>query len=151
MNENVVEAYNFICLNYDPNYAPNSRVFDPNLADEIMLFGFSRGAYTVRALGGLISQIGIMKKDALREFPSIYLKYSEGKLSEKDCNHMAHRVDPKDVRIKVIGVWDTVGSLGIPDAWFSQTAISRGWNKKYDFLDANLPSCTKQYLLRSQS
>lgn len=113
-----------------------------------MLFGFSRGAYTVRALGGMISEIGILKKDALRNFPQIYVAYSEGRLREyfdnlrkTDKERHEPKVKPEDVRIKIIGVWDTVGSLGIPDAWFSQAAITRGWNKKYDFLDAKLPNC----------
>lgn len=45
---NVIEAYNFIALNYNPG-------------DQIFCFGFSRGAYTARAVAGLVTDIGIVK------------------------------------------------------------------------------------------
>ena len=45
---NVIEAYNFIVLNYNPG-------------DQIFCFGFSRGAYTARAVAGLVTDIGIVK------------------------------------------------------------------------------------------
>jgi uncharacterized protein (DUF2235 family) len=44
---NVIEAYNFIVLNY-------------NEGDKIYCFGFSRGAYTARAVAGLVTDIGIV-------------------------------------------------------------------------------------------
>ena len=45
---NVIEAYNFIVLNYNPG-------------DQIFCFGFSRGAYTARAVAWLVTDIGIVK------------------------------------------------------------------------------------------
>lgn len=60
--ENVIEAYNFIVLNYEPG-------------DEIFCFGFSRGAYTARAVAGLVTDIGVIKPIDMQLFPEIYRAY----------------------------------------------------------------------------
>jgi len=57
--EHVREAYTFISNNW-------------NEGDEIFLIGFSRGAFTARSVGGLISQIGVMTKSGLHTFPVVY-------------------------------------------------------------------------------
>jgi len=48
MTRNIIHAYKFLCRNYNPN-------------DDIYLFGFSRGAYTVRALSAFITYSGVIK------------------------------------------------------------------------------------------
>jgi uncharacterized protein (DUF2235 family) len=48
LKQNVLELYKFVCRNYDPN-------------DRIFLFGFSRGALTVRVLAGLILNQGLVQ------------------------------------------------------------------------------------------
>ena len=51
---NVRKLYRFLCWNWDPG-------------DEIYLFGFSRGAFTVRTLAGMVSWQGLMpRKDGSR-------------------------------------------------------------------------------------
>ncbi|KAF7877314.1 hypothetical protein EAF04_000997 [Stromatinia cepivora] len=67
---NVIEAYNFCVLNWNPG-------------DKIMCFGFSRGAYTARAIAGLISDIGICSKSRLQEFPELWKLYRQRKSKEK--------------------------------------------------------------------
>lgn len=57
--EHVREAYTFIANNW-------------SMGDEIFLIGFSRGAFTARSVGGLISQIGVMTKRGLHTFPVVY-------------------------------------------------------------------------------
>ena len=57
--EHVREAYSFLANNW-------------NRGDEIFLIGFSRGAFTARSVGGLISQIGVMTKNGLHTFPVVY-------------------------------------------------------------------------------
>lgn len=128
---NVIEAYNFIVLNY-------------NLGDEIFCFGFSRGAYTARAVAGLVTDIGIVCPSDLQDFPDLYALYQKnpdglkfrksqaymewvnGVPSKKQANGGSqiqsqwdsppHHDAPEESRIiKVVGVFDTVGSLGIPD------------------------------------
>lgn len=87
--------------------------------DQIFLFGFSRGAYTARSLGGLIRKCGILKRDRVGKLDEAYSLYRR-----RDPN--PDLPDVKQFRaensvasdIQFIGVWDTVGSLGIPIGLF---------------------------------
>lgn len=102
--ENVRACYRFIVLNFMPG-------------DQLYFFGFSRGAYTVRSLAGLIRNCGILKRghevmeeEALR----IYRSYDEND-SPGGSQAIQFRADNSvDAGIHLIGVWDTVGALGIP-------------------------------------
>ncbi|KAF7979874.1 hypothetical protein HWV62_40649 [Athelia sp. TMB] len=105
LNENVCEAYLWLASNFVPG-------------DEIFLFGFSRGAYTARAIGGLIAHIGIIPKpvDSMEsvDFQKVYAKYSKPGRNFK-AEGITEEFGWKSMQtIKVIGVWDTVGSLGLP-------------------------------------
>ncbi|KAG6864295.1 hypothetical protein C0991_010766 [Blastosporella zonata] len=85
------DAYAFIAQNFEDG-------------DEICLFGFSRGAYTVRKLSGLIDAIGLLSRHNLGHFFEIWLQL----ISEETPTI------PDDTRhptIKCVGVWDTVGSI----------------------------------------
>ncbi|KAK3062775.1 hypothetical protein LTS18_003373, partial [Coniosporium uncinatum] len=62
MSENIREAYSFLVTNYLDG-------------DEIFLLGFSRGAYTARSVGGMISSIGLLTKDAMDDFYDIFSDY----------------------------------------------------------------------------
>ncbi len=85
--------------------------------DELYLFGFSRGAYTVRTLAGFMYHFGLVQKPDDFFVPDLFSEYELRKgLAEV-------RADPKfknlhDLRpcppIKFLGVWDTVGALGLP-------------------------------------
>ncbi|UPK99608.1 hypothetical protein LCI18_010543 [Fusarium solani-melongenae] len=128
---NVIEAYNFLVLNY-------------NVGDEVFCFGFSRGAYTARAVAGLVTDIGIVCPKDLQDFPDLYALYQKnpdghhfrksqayrdwvnGIPEKQQANGSAqgltkwqrppHHDAPEASRVvKVVGVFDTVGSLGIPD------------------------------------
>lgn len=102
LSQNVLEAYRFLTHNY-------------NNGDEIYLFGFSRGAYTVRSLVGLISRIGIVAKDDIYYLPELYGFYRKGaSRTTVDQFYLDKAIERKDVRIAMIGVFDTVGALGIP-------------------------------------
>lgn len=99
--------------------------------DEIWLFGFSRGAYTARSLGGLIRKCGLIRPGAGGRVTgaavdAAYAYYRNGVKPGVPVNG----VDPtrvwraerhaREVVIRFIGVWDTVGALGIPGvaSWF---------------------------------
>src|SRR5262245_3576733 len=101
LSRNVRDAYAFIYNNYCPG-------------DEIFLFGFSRGAYTVRSVGGLIGYAGLLHKRDMERFEVLWENYRlRDKPGHPDLRpQFANRHFP--VAIKCIGVWDTVGSLGIP-------------------------------------
>lgn len=121
LSKNIRELYFFLVENYAPG-------------DELFLFGFSRGAYTVRSLAGLIRNCGILK-------PPYSAKYGEAYELYRTRNREMHPSAPQsvefrknyswpDFNIKFIGVWDTVGALGLP---FSHC-------KYFEFHDVELSS-----------
>ena len=98
-------AYVYLCHNYSPG-------------DEIYLFGFSRGAYTARAIAGLICEFGLLTKPGLEGFGKVYKRYVENTLDTATIKMLAEKYERiPNVPIKFIGVWDTVGSLGVPQIY----------------------------------
>lgn len=85
--------------------------------DSIHLFGFSRGAYTARSVAGLVRNSGVLRsghEDHERRAVDLYRDYAENTApTSRTCVEFrrAHSHEPD---IDFIGVWDTVGSLGIP-------------------------------------
>ncbi|GAA1233937.1 MULTISPECIES: DUF2235 domain-containing protein [Streptomyces] len=102
LSRNIVDAYRFLIELYEPD-------------DELFLFGFSRGAFTARSLAGLVRNCGILRRDhadRVGEAWSLYrdrIEKPSGAASTLFRRSFAH-----ETRIRFIGVWDTVGSLGIP-------------------------------------
>jgi uncharacterized protein (DUF2235 family) len=128
IDDNILDIYKFICWNYEQG---------ADFEDEIYLFGFSRGAYTARSLAGLIRKCGILKKNDLVLFDKAYELYRnkdaapDSDIAKKFRDDNSYEVS----RIKFIGVWDTVGSLGFPVnvlQWYNK--------KKYSFYDTTLSS-----------
>jgi uncharacterized protein (DUF2235 family) len=126
MLSRIVRGYTFISRNYQPG-------------DHIVVTGFSRGAYTARALAGLIASQGLLAKPLTADKSEAYQWGAKAwyhhrkhtargetgflqKLAEaladlrdffsQDDLKAGHLV-PVD-RIKAVGVWDTVGALGLP-------------------------------------
>ncbi|KAI5803961.1 hypothetical protein DFH27DRAFT_652186 [Peziza echinospora] len=129
LQENVRDAYIFLSNNYESG-------------DEIFIFGFSRGAYTARSLAGFINQFGILHKSEMHHFSEVYEQYkipdpdSDKPLFKKYLVEKGHRyAKHMNVPIKCVGVWDTVGSLGIPE-YIGLLGSVR--NRKYKFHDTNL-------------
>ncbi|MFP5344615.1 MAG: DUF2235 domain-containing protein [Gammaproteobacteria bacterium] len=104
LSENIEDAYRFLVENYEPD-------------DEIYLFGFSRGAYTARSTAGLMRNCGLLKKEHADKFQQAYALYRR-RDDQSNPNSVEaqifRRMYAHEVRIKCIGVWDTVGALGIP-------------------------------------
>jgi uncharacterized protein (DUF2235 family) len=114
LKQNVREAYGFICHNWTEG-------------DEIYLFGFSRGAYTARAIAGLISQFGLLTSRGMDGFWAVMSAYIHGKLKKdpekaeamKDLTSKYERHTPNQpIPIKFVGVFDTVQSIGLPKVYF---------------------------------
>tara|TARA_R110000782_G_scaffold2557_4_gene9853 strand:- start:56 stop:1273 length:1218 start_codon:yes stop_codon:yes gene_type:complete len=105
LTENVIDGYRFLGNNYEPG-------------DEIYIFGFSRGAYTARSLGGLISLAGVVGPahlgSDLKKIIGIYRDEKTDGDERKSRIAALNLGQCHDARIRCIGVWDTVGSLGIP-------------------------------------
>ena len=104
MEKNVRSLYRFLVYNYEAN-------------DELFLFGFSRGAFTVRTLSGFMNKVGLLQKDDEFYTPEVYGLYESSIPMDSEEWKLAFR-HIKDTRpcplIKFIGVWDTVGALGPP-------------------------------------
>jgi len=106
LSENVREAYRALVDNYDPG-------------DALFFFGFSRGAFTVRSLGGLIRNCGILRRDRRHLVDDAYALYRDRGESSAPDSDAAKRfradnaVEDRTV-IECISVWDTVGALGNP-------------------------------------
>ena len=97
--------------------------------DEIFLFGFSRGAYTARSVAGLIAHVGLLRKHHMENFEEVwdYYRQPEPVRQREEATFLANfpdRVPRQQVTIRCIGVFDTVGSLGIPHSNFCQSEFS---------------------------
>lgn len=106
VRENVCQAYQFL-----------SRVYRPG--DRIFLFGFSRGAYTVRALAGMIHFLGLVRPELEGLTPLAWAVYADDDQSLPVSRRFqgGHRFRnafsiPEEVPIHFLGVWDTVSSFG---------------------------------------
>ncbi|MEA5536928.1 phospholipase effector Tle1 domain-containing protein [Crocosphaera sp. XPORK-15E] len=138
IDETIKEAYRLLCMNYDAT-----------AQDEIYLVGFSRGAYIARCLAGMIYNCGLLIRSQIKEIPKAYELYRDNKISPNDPKLQKFRRDNSKkidsneayldyrVPIKMLGCWDTVGALGLPDIipWLP---IEKFLNQKYEFFDANL-------------
>lgn len=126
------EAYRFLSLNYEAG-------------DQIYLFGFSRGAYTVRSLAGLIYCCGIVKRNKLRSIPYAMELYRDREIEPADDECVNFRMtnsileNDKVPIVHFLGCWDTVGALGIPDM-IPLVPIDDWFGRKYEFHDTNLGS-----------
>ena len=83
--------------------------------DELFLFGFSRGAYTARSTAGLVRNAGILRREHADRIDEAYALYRDRKTHPRDTeSRLFRRSYSLETRIRCIGVWDTVGALGIP-------------------------------------
>lgn len=86
--------------------------------DQIYLFGFSRGAYQIRALAAMIDSVGLLRKGNLDQIPFAYELYAETKKIKNVnikvmCGHFKETFCEKDVEVHFAGAWDTVSSVGL--------------------------------------
>ena len=153
IDKNIQDAYRFLCLNYSPG-------------DRIYLFGFSRGAYTVRSLVGLIRSVGMLPRAGIRQIPQAYKAYQQakgkyvgkGELTRESTKvrelpdvvnfraQMAAKYGTnyqEAIEITVLACWDTVGALGIPRIAWIPSFIDRLFSQKYQFHNTKLSSTVK--------
>ncbi len=84
--------------------------------DEIYIFGFSRGAYQARSLGAMITSIGVLKPEAAGRIEEAWTCYQSAKDQDHPKRLASLQSEAYRTRIRLIGVWDTVGNLGVPFA-----------------------------------
>jgi uncharacterized protein (DUF2235 family) len=125
IDHKIQDAYRFLCLNYQPG-------------DEIYLFGFSRGAYTVRSLAGLIYNSGLPSREHVKKIPAAYELYRDRDNPAKDPDGpdavSFRRRHGERVPIKALCCWDTVAALGLPDL-FPGLHLDATFNHRYAFHD----------------
>jgi uncharacterized protein (DUF2235 family) len=125
IKKKILDAYCFLMTTYDPG-------------DELFLFGFSRGAYTVRSTFGMIRNSGLLKRQFAHKLADAYALYrrrddaSHPDAVESELFRRSYSWEP---RAKFMGVWDTVGALGLPVGGPLQLI-----NKRWSFHDMTLSS-----------
>jgi uncharacterized protein (DUF2235 family) len=119
LSRNILDCYRFLVDNYEPG-------------DELYLFGFSRGAYTARSLAGLVRNSGILRPEERHRIGEAYALYRR---PDKDSAPSGIAAElfrrshscSDETYIDFVGVWDTVGALGIPIDGFRPPLLSRLW------------------------
>ncbi|SEQ65974.1 DUF2235 domain-containing protein [Thalassovita taeanensis] len=146
LDDNIIDAYRHLVFCYEPG-------------DEIFIFGFSRGAYTARSLAGLIRSAGIPPRDRIARINEAIAQYRargpdthpDSKASKRfradfapitatsqqdfDWRLAQGMDDTRLLTLAYLGVWDTVGALGLPSFL---GVLAKLINHKYTFHDAAL-------------
>jgi uncharacterized protein (DUF2235 family) len=111
-----------------------------NRNENSYIFGFSRGAYTARSVAGLISIFGLLTKRGLDGIAQVLDAYRAHLLKNPaEVAKLAAQYQRKTAvaPIKFVGVWETVGSLGIPDLYL--------FGEKLELLDSLFAQINEQY------
>ena len=83
--------------------------------DEIFVFGFSRGAFQARSFAHVVTHYGVLPEDRISEFPRIWRHYLHNRTEKQDRELKNIRaITHWPQRVRCLGIWDTVGNLGIP-------------------------------------
>jgi uncharacterized protein (DUF2235 family) len=106
LDEKIQDGYRWLADTYP----------DPDPGDlEVYILGFSRGAYTARSLVGMIRNVGLLAPANAHRTEEAYALYRNRDASaDTDRAVQFRKRYSRDVEIKFLGVWDTVGALGIP-------------------------------------
>ena len=125
LSRNVRDAYRFVVENYEEG-------------DELFFFGFSRGAFTARSAVGLIRNAGILRRENAARIDEAYALYRNRAVHPNDvASQLFRRSYSTESRIAFIGVWDTVGALGVP---LGEVPILKKISSKWTFHDTKLSS-----------
>ncbi|MEP5154804.1 DUF2235 domain-containing protein, partial [Planktotalea sp.] len=147
LERNIEEAYRRLIWLYEPG-------------DEIFIFGFSRGAYTARSLAGLLRKSGILPRNDIDKVGEAMRLYrmrgdenapDEGGIQAKraelspdvatSLSDLSKRSKPTELlKISYLGIWDTVGAMGLPGFL---GVVAKITNKKYAFHDMELSSSVR--------
>jgi uncharacterized protein (DUF2235 family) len=100
LNAHVMDGYRFLMQNYRDG-------------DKIYLFGFSRGAYTARALAGMLFKVGLLPRGNQQQVPFAYKLYTRKDKAGVNLSAGFKKTYCQNVNIEFMGVWDTVASVGV--------------------------------------
>jgi uncharacterized protein (DUF2235 family) len=118
LSRNVQECYRFIADAYEPG-------------DKLYFFGFSRGAFTARSTVGLVRNSGILRREHRHRIEEAYALYRNPRKDSEPSGIAAElfrrSYSHPETYIDFVGVWDTVGALGIPIDGFRPPLLSKLW------------------------
>lgn len=103
LDDNVLDAYRFLVRHYRDG-------------DRIYLFGFSRGAYTVRILAGLVHMAGVVRPENENLLPYLLTAYKRASATD-DFRHVwrfEEMLRTRRATVRFMGCWDTVASVIVP-------------------------------------
>jgi uncharacterized protein (DUF2235 family) len=107
INRQIRRVYGFLASRYRPG-------------DRIFLFGYSRGAYAVRSLAGVIDRVGLLRAEHATE-RNVEIAYRHYRRGTDGAAHRAFvkRFCHEEAPVEMVGVWDTVKALGFraPVVW----------------------------------
>jgi uncharacterized protein (DUF2235 family) len=129
ISKRILNAYRFVVEVYEPG-------------DTVFLFGFSRGAYTVRSLAGLIRNCGVLRppfRDRIGDAYKLYRRRDTASCPDRRESQLFRHEYAFEIRIRFIGVWETVGDLGIPIClpWVPKSWV-RAIRQAWEFHDVDL-------------
>ncbi|OJJ45860.1 hypothetical protein ASPZODRAFT_167574 [Penicilliopsis zonata CBS 506.65] len=120
LSANVRSGYGFVADNYNPG-------------DKIYFFGFSRGAYTARAIAGLVLELGLLTPRGMDNFSIVYDDFYNHKIDTYTAEKRAalgFRPPLPKYTVEIIGVWDTVG--------FHESWLGKGMGEKLEYRTTQL-------------
>ncbi|KAJ7146836.1 hypothetical protein C8R44DRAFT_600241, partial [Mycena epipterygia] len=95
----ILKAYRWLSQTYKPG-------------DKIFFFGFSRGAYQVRALAGMVETVGLIDPGNEELIPLFVILVTHPSEAQEIAANFK-KTFSRDVKIHFVGVWDTVSSVGV--------------------------------------
>ena len=122
LDSNIIEGYKYLAESFEEG-------------DEVYILGFSRGAYTARSLVGMIRNCGLVKK----RYAGLTAGIAYGIYRTRDDGvdsrsaRLFRAASSREITIKFVGVWDTVGALGVPIEFLSKFNM-----QLYEFHDTQL-------------
>ncbi|MDH3668058.1 MAG: DUF2235 domain-containing protein [Paracoccaceae bacterium] len=113
INLSIIQGYRFLASRYQTG-------------DRIYLFGYSRGAYAVRSLAGMIGSVGLLRQEMATERnirrAFRFYERQDGERQRRRCLAFAEERCHGEAQIEMLGVWDTVRALGLPYPGLSRLA-----------------------------
>jgi uncharacterized protein (DUF2235 family) len=126
LDRNVLDAYMFLVDSYEEG-------------DRIYLFGFSRGAYTVRVLAGMLRLIGLLRPEQknLSNYAIVAYKRAANEKNLEIGGRFERVLATRRVPIKFLGLWDTVSSMIVPrpDRFYVPSLQSLPFTKTNSFVE----------------
>jgi uncharacterized protein (DUF2235 family) len=139
LEKDILDSYIRLCLNYQ-------------WGDDVFIFGYSRGAFSARSLGGLIRRCGIIRRRYIDKAGDAFDLYRSGKgIDPDDARYVSFRNaynkslgrswqtgdERPPLRIRYMGLFDTVGQRGVPSGLGPLTDVI---NRKFEFHSLSLSS-----------